>query len=80
MQVCEKETMVRIAKDFGKILLGIIVAIAVMGGFQSDDYDEDSDFELTVTYDCRAVMADRVNRYSAETKEECQTLLNGQSR
>ena len=78
--MCKKETMVRIAKDFGKILLGIIVAIAVMGGFQIGDYDEDSDFELTVTYDCRAVMADRVNRYSAETKEECQTLLNGQSR
>ncbi len=78
--MCEKETMVRIAKDFGMILLGIIVAIAVMGGFQSDDYDEDSDFELTITYDCRAVKADRVNRYSAENKEECQTLLNGQSR
>lgn len=78
--MCEETIIVRIVKDIGKILLGIGVAIAVMGGFQSDDYDEDSDFELTVTYDCRAVMADRVNRYSAETKEECQTLLNGKSR
>jgi hypothetical protein len=80
MQVCEKETMVRIAKDFGKILLGLIVAIAVMGGFQNDDSDEDSDYELTMTYDCRSVMADRANLYSAETKDECQKLLNSKSR
>lgn len=78
--MCEESMMVRIVKDIGKILLGIIVALAVMGGFQNDDSDEDSDYELTMTYDCRSVMADRANLYSAETKDECQKLLNSKSR
>jgi hypothetical protein len=80
MQVCEESMMVRIVKDIGKILLGIIIAFAVMGGFQTEDADEDAEYELTVTYDCRAVMANRTTLYSADTKEECQKLLNGKTR
>lgn len=77
--MCEESMMVRIVKDIGKILLGIIVAIIVMGGFQSD-IDEDSDYELTMIYDCRLVVIDRTNLYSLETKDECHKLLNDKTK
>ena len=73
MQVCEKATITAI------VLIAImIIAIAVISGFQNDN--RDGEYDLTIIYDCKAVMADRTNLYSAETKEECQNLINSKIR
>jgi hypothetical protein len=62
------------------IFLGTIVvwsALIFLMRYEADE--EDADYELTITYDCRAVLSDNKDesaKYPDYIKDECRELMH----
>jgi hypothetical protein len=62
------------------IFLGtIVVWTSILFLLRYENDEEDADYELTITYDCRAVLSenkDEANKYPEDIKAECRELMH----